>query len=350
MNKQKTLRYVLVAAIAGAVSIPLISQVRNSQAAREQEARQAANAQQALPAGPAAPETALPAVKHVEVDPKKVVASYGDIRLTAGDFEAVMKQLGPKAEMVDTQPALKKQLAQNLLQVKVLAAEAEHRKLDEDPEIKRQLAFSREQVLAQALEKSGQGGADDKGDRAYFDANKSQFDKMKARHILIRTPGSPVPLAPGQKEMTDAQAKAKADEIEKQLANKGDFATIAKAESDDKGSGLKGGDLGSFSAWNMDTTFAKAAQALQPNQISAPIKTRFGYHVIELLEDKPQTFEEAKSEVGQARLQQLVAGMAGGAHFDSAFFGLPPEPNDGPATRPAATTEAPAQPQGKKGA
>ena len=76
-----------------------------------------------------------------------------------------------------------------------------------------------------------------------------------------------MPTDPNKKDLTDAEAKAKADQIQKQVQGGGDFAAIAKAESDDKGSGLKGGDLGNFSPWRMDPVFSKALLGLQKNQV-----------------------------------------------------------------------------------
>ena len=338
MNPNNTIRYALIAAVAAAVGVPLIAQVKNSQTAANAPADQAVQQN---------PFEVTPTTKPVDVDPSKVIASYGGATVTAGEFDAILSQLGPQAQMVSQQPALKKRLAENILQVKALAGEASKRKLDEKPDVKLQLEIQRDQILAQALQKQMQAGGEQE-DRAYFDANKASFDKMKARHILIRTPGSPVPVEEGRKELTEAQARAKADDIEQRLSkDKGaSFSDVAKAESDDKASGAKGGDLGEFSAWNMDSTFSKAAEALQPNQISQPIKTQFGYHIIQLLEDKPQTFEEAKTEVGQARLQSLVASLRTDAHFDPGFFGLPAE--SGATTRPA-STEAPASSTGKAG-
>ena len=330
-----------MAVVAAAVSVPLVAQVKNARSTAD--AAEGAGAQSQLPPDAFGP---APTTKP-DVDPGKVIASFGEAKVTAGEFDAILSQLGQQAQMVSQQPALKKRLAENILQVKVLADEAARRKLDEKPDVKLQLEIQRDQILAQALQKEVQtaGGEDD---RAYFDANKGAFDKMKARHILIRTPGSPVPAEQGKAELTEAQARTKADDIKQRLdKDKGaSFAEVAKAESDDKGSGAKGGDLGEFTAWNMDATFAKAAEALQPNQISAPIKTQFGYHIIQLLEDKPQTFEQAKGEIGQARLQSLVASMRTEGHFDAGFFGLP---GGDKATSQPSAADAPAATPGKSG-
>ena len=353
MNKQRTIRYILAAAVAAAVTVPLVAQVKNAQTAQ-----QAAQPQSAAPAPQGAAAPALPpATQPVPVDPNKVIATSGDITVTAGDFEAAVSTLPPQLQSAAQQPALKKRLVDRIIQIKFLSQEAKRRNLEDDPKVKqqeqtlqRQIDMQKEQILANALADSL--SKDEAGDRAYFDANKSKFDNMKARHILVRTPDSPVPLAEGKKELNDAQAKAKADQIKQRLDKGEDFATIAKAESDDTGSGIKGGDLGTFAPWTMDATFAKAAQGLQKNQVSPPVKTQFGYHIIQLLDDTPRTYDQAKGEVAEARMNALMEELKknGTTNYDPGFFGGAVN-GAAPTTRPAsASGSAAAQPASKKGA
>ena len=353
MNKQRTIRYVLVAAIAAAVTMPLLAQVKNART-QEQARQQPAAAPE--PAAPALP----PATQPAPVDPNKVILTSGDITVTAGDFDAAVATLPPQYQAAVSQPALKKKLADRIVQIKLLAREAKQRNVEDDPKVKqqeetlkRQIDLQTDQILANAL--ADKLAKDDVGDKAYFDANKAKFDNMKARHILIRTPDSPVPLETGKKELTEAQAKTKADQLKQRLDKGEDFATIAKAESDDKGSGAKGGDLGTFAPWTMDATFSKAAQGLQKNQISQPVKTQFGYHIIQLLDDSPRTYEQAKTEVSEARMNSLMEDLkknGGTTTYDPGFFGTGPAANEsGPTTRPAAASgSVSGQPAPKKGA
>ena len=351
MNKQRTIRYVLIAAVAAAVSMPLLAQVKN---ARPQEQSRQQPAAAAEPAAPALPPATLPA----PVDPNKVVATAGDVTVTAGEFEAAVATLPPQYQAAVSQPALRKKLADRIVQIKLLSREARQRNVENDPKVKlqeetlnRQLNLQKDQILANAL--ADTLAKDDAGGKAYFDANKSKFDNMKARHILIRTPDSPVPQEMGKKELTDAQAKTKADQIKQRLDKGEDFATIAKAESDDMGSGAKGGDLGTFAPWTMDATFSKAAQGLQKNQISQPVKTQFGYHIIQLLDNSPRTYDQAKTEVSEARMNALMEELkknGGATTYDPGFFGLGPN-ESGPTTRPAsASGSVTPQPTPKKGA
>ena len=232
---------------------------------------------------------------------------------------------------------MRKRIADKILQLKQLANEARNRGLPDQPVVKAQLQLQIDETLANALIKAVQTGGNEAEAHAFFDANKWQFDDVKARHILIRTPGSPVPVEAGKKELTEAQAKAKADAIEQRLSKGEDFATVAKAESDDTGSGLKGGDLGTFAPYKMDTTFAKATLAAtkeESDQRADQDGVQFGYHIIQLLDDQPRTYEQAKLEIPQVQLGELLNPLkdASKIHYDSEFFG---GPADAPATQPA---------------
>jgi peptidyl-prolyl cis-trans isomerase C len=318
LNKQTIFRYVLAAGVATAVSVPLIIQVKNARSAAHQAAEQVAEAQTAQ----AKLDAAAPATMPAPVDPAKVILTQGDVTLTAGEFGAIVASLPANYQAALSDPTVKKRLADRIVQVKQLAEEARKRGLQDKPELKQQIEMQTNELLANALMKDVQGGGNEKEQREYFDANKSNFDNVKARHILIRTPGSPVPVA-GTKELTDAEAKAKAEQIVQRLAKGEDFAAIAKAESDDKGSGVQGGDLGTFAPYKMDSTFSKATLGLKKNEISAPVKTQFGYHIIQLLDDTPRTYEEAKGDIGEARWGQVINSLKdkGKPEYDPAFFG-----------------------------
>jgi peptidyl-prolyl cis-trans isomerase D len=108
-----------------------------------------------------------------------------------------------------------------------------------------------------------------------YEANASRYDqkkKVKARHILVRVPeGAPA--------AQDEAARKKADEYAVRV-KKEPFAQVAKEVSEDTASRDKGGDLGSFGPGLMAKPFEDAAFALKPGEVSAPVRTRFGWHVI----------------------------------------------------------------------
>lgn len=106
----------------------------------------------------------------------------------------------------------------------------------------------------------------------YYNSNKIEFtagEKVKARHILIRV----------DEKQPDAQAKQKASDL-RAKATVQNFAQLATQNSDDPGSKSKGGDLGDFERGRMMPEFEEAAFALKEGEISTPVKTDFGYHLI----------------------------------------------------------------------
>jgi peptidyl-prolyl cis-trans isomerase D len=144
--------------------------------------------------------------------------------------------------------------------------------------------------------------------QAYYNAHLADYqvkDQVKARHILIAVPE-------GADAKTDAAAKAKAQGILDQLHHGGDFAALAKANSDDPGSKDNGGDLGFFQRGKMVPAFEQAAFALQPGQISGLVKTSFGYHIIQV-EEKQTAHTKPLAEVQSTILpviQQQEVGAA----------------------------------------
>jgi peptidyl-prolyl cis-trans isomerase D len=144
--------------------------------------------------------------------------------------------------------------------------------------------------------------------QAYYNAHLADYqvkDQVKARHILISVPE-------GADAKTDAAAKAKAQGILDQLHHGGDFAALAKANSDDPGSKDNGGDLGFFQKGKMVPAFEQAAFALQPGQISGLVKTSFGYHIIQV-EEKQTAHTKPLAEVQSTILpviQQQEVGAA----------------------------------------
>ena len=125
----------------------------------------------------------------------------------------------------------------------------------------------------------------------FFNRNRSLYDtpeQVCARHILVKT-------------------KPEADSIEGQLRRGGDFAAIARKNSQDPGSASKGGDLGCFGQTQMVPPFSAAAFSLRPGQISQPVQTQFGWHIIQVQSKKPAhhaTLAEVSSKVRDNLMQQ----------------------------------------------
>ena len=189
---------------------------------------------------------------------------------------------------------------------------------------------------------------DSTDDQKFYNDNKGYFDEVKARHILVATGDSVVPTA---KKLTDAEAKSKAQSIKSRIDKGEDFAAIARAESDDTGSGAEGGDLGVVTRGKMVGPFEQATFALKKGEVSDPVRTQYGYHIIQAMDKTSPTFEQAKRRVSQRRFEMMVDELKkqGNPVYDDSFFGKKPEPATQPTTAPAtAATPAEAPPASGK--
>ena len=336
--KRNMLRLAAAIVATATVSLPAFTRAQRAQNPAPGANRAPAAAPAPAPAQPQAPQdnaqtaaAGAPAKGDPEnVDPNKVVLTVGTEKVTAGEVEALVSDLSSQQRQM-LKAAGRRVLAEELIKVKLLAQEARKRGLEESPKVKRQLELARNQILASAVAGDVQ--------RQHYDQNKQQFEKVRARHILIRTPGSRAPVRPGQKELTEQEAKAKADDLRKQIANGADFGELARKESDDTVSGAQGGDLGEFGRGQMVAEFDQAAFGLKPGEVSQPVKTQFGWHIIQVQDQL--SFNDVQREVAarsEPQLNQLLADLKKNTkvEVDESYFG--------PALQPPAAPGAPGVP------
>jgi peptidyl-prolyl cis-trans isomerase D len=144
--------------------------------------------------------------------------------------------------------------------------------------------------------------------QAYYTAHAAEYkseEQVKTRHILITSKA-------GADAQTDAAAKAKAQDVLKQLQTGGNFADLAKKYSEDPGSKDQGGELPLIPTSNLDPAFAKAAMALNPGQTSGLVKSSFGYHIIQT-EQKVSAGVKPLAEVKDSIVQLLQQQKQGAA-------------------------------------
>jgi peptidyl-prolyl cis-trans isomerase C len=244
-------------------------------------------------AEPATPKQDEKVATPINPTPNKVVLTIGDQKITAAEFENFIQVLPEQYR------AQKRVVAEQMIRVKLLANEARKRGLDKDKAVQARIEFQTENMLAGALFADLQGAAktDDAAVKKYYDEHKKEYEAVAARHILIRFKGSPVPVR-NDKDLTEEQALAKVQEIRKRIAGGEDFAKVAKEESDDTGSGANGGDLGGpFKRGSMVPAFEEVAFTLPVGQVSEPVKTQFGYHLIKVEKKESKTLDEARPDI-----------------------------------------------------
>jgi peptidyl-prolyl cis-trans isomerase C len=292
------------------------------------------------PAATAGKPAAAAAGTTAQADP--IVIAAGDIAIRQSEFEGALKTLPAEYQQYASGPG-KRQFAEDYLRMKMLASAGTKAGLDKDPNVLRQLALMRENLIAQAqLEKIETGiTVSDEDLKKTYEAQKAQYEQVKARHILIAFKGSPAAQA-GKPELTEEQAKAKAEDLRKQIVGGASFDELAQKESDDVGSGARGGDLGEFGRGQMVPEFEKAAFEAKVGDVTPVVRTQFGYHIIKVDEHGSTSFDEVRPNLErtekQARVQATLDQMktSAKATFNDTYFG--------PATAPQAPPQTPVTP------
>ena len=213
-----------------------------------------------------------------------VVAKVDGVEIRQSDLALAEEDLGQNAAQM-SEDAKREYLVTYVTNILLIAKAAEAKKLADNKEFKTRLAFVRNKLLMEhMLQSEVKAAATEAAMRQVYDEfvkQTAQEQEVRARHILVPT---------------EAEAKALRAEIEKGT----DFAELAKQRSKDPGAAAQGGDLGYFSKEQMVPEFAEAAFKLEKGQLSEPVKSQFGWHIIKV-EDKrakpaPQ-FEEVKDQV-----------------------------------------------------
>jgi peptidyl-prolyl cis-trans isomerase C len=223
----------------------------------------------------------ISALKAQDSDP--LVARVNGVALHESDVAFAEEEIG--GNMPNMPPAQKHDYLVNyLVDVVVLSQAADQQKLADRPDVKHRLTFDHNRLLMETLlQDAGRATLSDEEEHKVYDEAVRQVkneEEVHARHILVPT---------------EDEAKA----ILAQLKSGADFATLAKEKSKDPGA-ADGGDLGYFTKDQMVPEFADAAFRLDKGQISDPVKTQFGWHIIKV-EDKrikpTPTFEQVKPQI-----------------------------------------------------
>jgi peptidyl-prolyl cis-trans isomerase C len=280
--------------------------------------------------------SAQQAAPAADADP--VVLTVGSEKITRSMFEQILSTFNEQQRAQLQTPEARRRLAEQIAELKVMAQEGRARKLDISPVVQARIVLQAEQILASAVYQEMVAVApSDESLKAFYEQHKNEWEEAKGRHILIRMQGSRVPAREGQQELNEEQALAKARDIRAKLAAGGDFAALAAAESDDRGSGENGGQLGSFKRGEMVPAFDDAAFAVPVGQVSEPVKTEYGYHLILIDERTAQPFEEVRGqieqqirpELGQKAVDALKNKTA--VVYSETYFGPNPPPESAPA-------------------
>ena len=213
----------------------------------------------------------------------KVLAKVDGVEITDEDMRLAIEDVGPGLPQQLQGKARDGYLMDYLIDSKLVAKKAEAEKLADTPEFKKRLEFMREKALMETeLSRIAKTAAtEDAIKKTYEEAKAKQKpeDEVRAKHILV-------------------EKEDEAKNVVKRLKAGEDFAKVAKEVSKDPGS--EGGDLGWFSKERMVPEFSDAAFKLAPGQLSDPVKSQFGWHVIKVEEKRQKPFptlEQVKDQV-----------------------------------------------------
>lgn len=217
-----------------------------------------------------------------------IVASAGQTSVTQAQMTTLLKSLDTATrERLAADPASLDQLVRARLAQSVVVAEVKAKGWDQQPEVRQMVEQAeRDALMRSYLASIAAPAADYPSDaeiQAAYDQNRAVFTTPRALHFAQIY----VAVAPGADAATRAKARKQADDFTRQARASGaDFAALAAANSQDKPSASQGGDMGFVPESVLLPEIRKAAESMKPGDVSAPIETTAGFHVVKLVDTR----------------------------------------------------------------
>jgi peptidyl-prolyl cis-trans isomerase C len=268
-------------------------------------------------------------------DPSKALAVINGKELTVGEFDLRWSQMPESARKSYDSPEGRKKFLEELITRELLLQEAKKRGLDRDRTLVERVERFKERSILDGLMKEevdSRVTVTQDEVKAFYTTHSESFTaprESRVSHILVKT-------------------EADALDLKKRLNEGEDFAGLARKVSLDLATRYKGGDLGVIKPGQMVPQFEQAVRHLKVGEISPPVATQFGYHIIKLNDRTAgtvQSFEETKDQVKdqlllekkRKRFDDLVASLRAKAKLRVADVPIPVPVPDAPAAGPAAT-------------
>lgn len=238
-----------------------------------------------------------PLIAHAQDD---VIANAAQASVTQADIAGLLKSVSPEGrERLAADPAALDQVVRSTLAQKAVLAEAKSKGWDKQAQVQAAVEQAQRDIVVRSyLASANAPPADYPSDaelQSAYDKNRAAFTAPRALHvaqIYIAVPpnADAATLDKARKQAADLASRARG----------GDFAALAKANSQDKASAANGGDLGFVPDQLMVPAVRQAADALKPGQVSAPIQTPAGFHVVKLIDVRaaaPRPLADVKEQL-----------------------------------------------------
>ena len=231
----------------------------------------------------------------------KVLAKVDGKDVTDADVALAQSEIGPNLGSIPPEQRTAV-LVNYIIDNRLMSAAAEKAGYGSDASMAARVEYYKGRALRDLFfDKSVTGAVTDAEAKKIYDKKVGEIkpvEEVRALHILVAK-------------------KEEADELVAKLKAGGDFAALAKEKSTDTGSGAQGGDLGYFAKGQMVKPFEDAAWALKANEVSAPVQSQFGWHVIKMLDKRSKpapAFETVKDGILNSLVQQKAQEIIGGLH------------------------------------
>ncbi|MSR88328.1 MAG: hypothetical protein EXS67_01575 [Candidatus Margulisbacteria bacterium] len=228
----------------------------------------------------------------VASEPKNIIATVGKTKITIEELNSRISGFPPQYSEALKQKENKAKLLDQMIDEQLLVNAAKKSGEDKSASYKKQIQDAQKQILLDALIKDKIDKnitVTDEDAQAFYTSKPEQFqatEQRNASHILVKT-------------------EAEASEIKKAVDKGADFEALAKEKSQDPSAASNSGSLGWFARGQMVPEFEQAVFVLTKGQISGPIKTQFGYHIIKLND----TQSRQKTEFTPQLAQQIKEGL-----------------------------------------
>ena len=249
-----------------------------------------------------------PAPSQAQAQNDPVVAKVNGMEIRQSDLSAAEEEIGQNLPAMPAE-AKRDYLVTFVTDMVILAKAAEARKLGDTAEFKRKLELARTRLLMETLLQAEAKTAvtDEAMKKVYAEATKQigEETEVRARHIPFR-------VEDPKDEKAGKEAEGKLRAVIARLKKGEDFAKIATELTEDPSGKANGGDLGYFTKDQMVPEFAEVAFKLEKGQLSEPVKTQFGWHVLKV-EDKRNRpipeFDKVKDQVRSFVIRKAQADL-----------------------------------------